>query len=77
MTGECIELRQFIHSYFQPGSYSLKDIKIALSGIYHYFGIHKAPKAVDILEYYNVRSVSLYDPTTKKRFKGYELISIK
>ncbi len=77
MTGECTELERFVHSYFHLGFYTLKDIKIAFSGIYRYFGIHKAPKATDILEYFNVQDKMVTDKETKKRVKGYELISIK
>lgn len=72
------ELKSIIYSTFSLNTrYSLKDIKLCLSSIYSRLGIKKTAKASDLLDYYNINNVIIYDPTTKKRSAGYELISIK
>ena len=57
--------------------YTLKFIKSELKLIYESLGITKTPKASDLEEYFNVRSVKFYDSITKKRDSGYEIISLK
>ena len=57
--------------------YSLKDLKEMIQQLYTSLNITKTPKATDILEYFNVKEVTLYDPETKKKARGYEIISLK
>jgi hypothetical protein len=57
--------------------YSLKTIKEILKDLYSEFSINKVAKASDILEYFVVKEVSLVDPITGKRLRGYQLISLK
>ena len=72
------ELRSAVYETFFPFKrYSLKDIKYILTDLYKRLGIKKTAKASDISDFFNVQQVNLYDPTTKKRTAGYELISIK
>jgi len=72
------ELRSAVYdTFFLLKRYSLKEIKSSLHEIYKRLGIKKTAKASDISDFFNVQQVNLYDPTTKKRTAGYELISIK
>ena len=57
--------------------YTLKDIKEIISNIYVKLNLSKAPKATDLLEYFEVKQVLIYDPETKKQSKGYEIIGLK
>ena len=57
--------------------YSLKEIKGTIALIYQSLGLSKTPKATDILEYFNVKEVFIYDPVTKKQSKGYLIQSLK
>ena len=57
--------------------YSLKVIKEILKDLYSELSINRTAKATDILEYFVVKEVSLVDPNTGKRARGYQLISIK
>lgn len=72
------ELKSTIYNTFSLlKRYSLKEIKSSLHEIYKRLGIKKTAKASDISDFFNVQQVNLYDPMTKKRSAGYELISIK
>ena len=57
--------------------YQLKDIKRILTELYNKLNITKTPKAVDLEEYFVVKSVKIYNAETKKQSKGYEIISLK
>ena len=57
--------------------YTLKEIKERIRIIYIKLEVSKTPKATDILEYFNVSEYSFLDKITKKRIRGYEIISLK
>lgn len=57
--------------------YQLKDIKNILTELYNKLNITKTPKAVDLEEYFVVKSVKIYNTETKKQSKGYEILSLK
>jgi hypothetical protein len=56
--------------------YQLKDIKRILTELYNKLNITKTPKAVDLEEYFVVKSVKIYNTETKKQSKGYEIIKL-
>jgi hypothetical protein len=63
---------------FEEGKrYSLKKLKEQLGHLYKSLGISTTPKATDIDKWFNTKKVVIIDPVTKKRDKGYELISRK
>lgn len=57
--------------------YTLKEIKDILRVVYLDLGLSKTPKATDIEDYFEVRGVRFYDPITKRRDRGYEILSLK
>ena len=57
--------------------YQLKDIKNILTELYNKLNITKTPKAIDLEEYFVVKSVKIYNSETKKQSKGYEILSLK
>ena len=57
--------------------YLLKEIKDILREIYNSLNLTKTPKASDLEKYFEVKEVMLYDPITKKRDRGYEILSLK
>ena len=67
-----------IYSIFKVGDkITLSALKDDLSKLYNRFNYSKTPKAVDIEGYFEVKKIliSVEDNGTKKRVKGYELIS--
>jgi hypothetical protein len=67
-----------ISKEFIPGNkYSLKYIKEKLRIIYKNLNITKTPKATDLENYFNLQEVLISDPITKKRVKGYLILSLK
>lgn len=64
---------------FQVGEkYSRTHIKEKLAELYKKEGLTKTPKAVDLLEYFELREVLLYRKDgSGKRDKGYEILGIK
>ena len=56
---------------------TLKEAKEIIRLIYVELSISKAPKATDLLEYLEVKQVFIYDSSTKKQSKGYEILKIK
>ena len=57
--------------------YSLKTIKEFLKNLYASKGVNRAPKATDLLEYFEVAEKQVTDKTTKKRVSCYQLIAYK
>lgn len=57
--------------------YTLKEIKEIVKSIYDELGLSKTPKATDILDVFEVKSIVIIDKVTKKRIAGYEILSLK
>ena len=71
-------LRETIYQTFKTGNiYKLVDIKTELRSIYTRLGINKAPKASELLNYFNVKDRVVVDKSTGKRYASYQLISIR
>ena len=69
-------LSSIIYQIFQVQQrYTLKEIKERLGEIYTTLGISKTPKASDLEEYFDVKSILINN--IDKRQKGYELLKIK
>lgn len=70
-----------IYSNFQIGDrMSLSDIKLKLTNIYNNTGYNKTPKAIDLLEYFEVRDFVYYEKSLegkRKQVRGYELLKRK
>lgn len=76
--GKADIISEEIYKEFSLGSkYSLKFIKEKLREIYKRLGVFKAPKATDILKYFNVSEKKVTNKATKKRVPCYQIISIK
>ena len=72
------EIREvFISRIFIGKRYSLKELKDIIKQIYDELNLTKTPKASDVLEIFEVKSIVIVDKTTKKRIAGYEIISLK
>ena len=72
------DLKERLISYFKVGSkYSLKDLKFNLGLIYKDLGITKTPKASELINYFDVSEVKIYDSVLKKQNKGYLILGIK
>lgn len=70
-------LSSMIYQIFQISQkYTLKEIKERLGEIYISLGITKTPKASDLEEYYETKSI-LISENNGKRQKGYELLKFK
>ena len=71
-------LIKLITSKFLVGErYTLKIIKEELRQIYSQLGLAKTAKASDLLDYFIIKEVGVYDSESKKQSKGYEIISLK
>lgn len=68
---------KFIINFLIGEKYSLKYIKETLRGIYQDLGLTKTPKATDLEEYFIIKLIKIYDPTTKKQSSGYLIQSLK
>ena len=67
-----------IYGELQLGqTYTLKELKDKLRYIYNITGTSKSPVASDILNYFEVQEKTGIDKLTKKRVRGYKLISYK
>lgn len=78
ITKDISQIVQEIRDKFSIGSrYSLKEIKLILGEIYSQNNYNKTPKATDILEIFNARLIKFYDPITKKRDSGYEILGLR
>jgi hypothetical protein len=72
------DIRERIISCFIPGKkYLLSDIKVTLRKVYDSFNLSRTAKATDLMDYFEVRLVKIYDSLTKKQSSGYEIIRIK
>ena len=75
-------LRNRVFDTFNIGDkISLANIKCILKDIYSDLSISKSPKAIDILDYFEVKEVSLFerniDDGSRKRIKAYEILKRK
>jgi hypothetical protein len=59
------------------GRYKKSDIKEALRDLYKRLGLNKSPKASDLEEYFELKTILVSDPITKKRESGFEILSEK
>lgn len=59
--------------FISGGRYKTADIKAALQGLYDKLGLKKRAKATDLLSYFEMKSVSVYDKEAK--YNGYLLKS--
>lgn len=66
---------------FNPGEkYSLANLKAKLGDLYSSINYTATPKANDILNYFEVKSIVIYekkDDGSRKQIRGYELLSRK
>ena len=66
---------------FNPGEkYSLANLKTKLGNLYSSINYTATPKANDILNYFEVREISIYERKedgSRKKIRGYELLSRK
>ena len=66
---------------FNPGEkYSLSDLKVKLENLYNSINYDATPKASDIENYFDVKSVVMYEKKedgTRKQIRGYELLKRK
>ena len=66
---------------FNPGEkYSLSDLKAKLGNLYNSINYDATPKASDIENYFDVKSVVMYEKKedgTRKQIRGYELLKRK
>ena len=66
---------------FNPGEkYSLSDLKVKLGNLYNSINYDSTPKASDIENYFDVKSVVMYEKKedgTRKQIRGYELLKRK
>ena len=66
---------------FNPGEkYSLSDLKVKLGNLYNSINYDATPKASDIENYFDVKSVVVYEKKedgTRKQIRGYELLKRK
>lgn len=67
-----------IYSNFRIGEkYKLSDLKDKISMVYSSINYAKTPKASEIMEYFKIKEISIYDKKDdggRRRSKGYELI---
>ena len=68
---------QFLTTFSLGQTYSLKEAKEMIRNIYLGLGLSKTPKATDLEEFFNLIYVGIYEKHTKKRVKGYRILSIK
>ena len=69
------KLERIIFQTFEVGKrYKKSDIKQLIGSIYAQFGIKTTPKANILEDYFEIKSILINDPTTKKRDSGFEII---
>ncbi|MBR2247002.1 MAG: hypothetical protein IJ880_08265, partial [Bacilli bacterium] len=52
-------------------------IKNVLREIYENFSYKKTPKATDLQEWFDLKLIKVWDPTTQKWENGFEILSLK
>ena len=66
---------------FNPGEkYSLSDLKVKLGNLYNSINYDATPKASDIENYFEIKSIVMYEKKedgTRKQIRGYELLKRK
>jgi len=73
-----IDISKVVQSEFKVGDRVTKSsIKDRLKKIYDSVGYSKTPKAVDLGDYFIIKSVDIKNESTGKRDKGYEILAIK
>ena len=74
-------LNNTIHQNFNPGEkYSLSNLKAKLGNLYSSINYDSTPKASDIENYFEIKSVVMYEKRedgTRKQIRGYELLKRK
>lgn len=74
-------LQHYIFLDFKEGDrLTVVDIKDKLKKIYTEINYEKTPKATDILNYFEVKEISIYEKNSdgsRRRIRGYELLSKK
>ena len=71
-------IRDAVFNTFLIGNkYLYRDIKSMLVSIYESLEISSKPKASDLEEWFDVKNVLIPDPITKKRDRGYLIVSKK
>ena len=66
-----------IRSFVVGERYTKTTIKETLKKLYDSVGYSKTPKAVDLGDYFIIRTVDIKNDKTGKRDKGYEIVSVK
>lgn len=73
-----IDISKVVQSEFKVGDRITKSsIKDRLKKVYDSVGYSKTPKAVDLGDYFIIKSVDIKNESTGKRDKGYEILAIK
>ena len=67
----------FVNSFAIGEKLFLKDIKERIRKIYKDQNLQRTPKAVDLLNYFEVREYMSVNKETGKRLSGYEILKIK
>jgi len=75
---QAINITDAVQSEFNVGEKIPKNIiKERLKKLYDSIGYSKTPKAVDLGDYFIIKTVDIKNESTGKRDKGYEILSIK
>jgi hypothetical protein len=78
MGNQEIDISKAVQSEFKIGDRVTKSvIKDKLKKVYDSVGYSKTPKAVDLGDYFIIKSVDIKNDSTGKRDKGYEILAIK
>lgn len=78
MGNQEIDIKGLIISVFTIGKeYTKSDVKKKLKEIYDSAGYTKTPKAVDLGEYFIIKSIQITNKDTGKRDHGYRIINVK
>lgn len=73
-----LDLKTKIYTTFIIGEkYTKNFIKEKLKEIYELIGIKSSPKAIDLLNYFELKVVQITNKTTGKRDNGYEIVKKK
>ena len=74
-------LNNTIHLNFNPGEkYTLSELKVKLGELYEKINYIATPKAKDLEDYFEVKSIVMYEKKedgTRKQVRGYELLKRK
>ena len=74
-------LNNTIHLNFNPGEkYTLSELKVKLGELYEKINYIATPKAKDLEDYFDVKSIVMYEKKedgTRKQVRGYELLKRK